>query len=145
MNKLVILAFATVLGAGLLIGFMMYRQLGTDSLTLSGTPELVENGSGSRCGEVVFDIRARSIGQWYFKVPKGSTLTGTMTVAGNRTYDVGFGIWSPTNRIVVIEPHRKHQVDFEVVGTIRGEYRFDFDNRHSSFTDKRVKVEVCLA
>ena len=145
MNKLVILAFAVVLGSGLLIGLLMYRQLGTESSTLTGTPELVANGSGSQCGEVAFEVGARSLGQWYYNLPKGKTLTGTVTVGGNDAYDVGFGIWSPTNRIVVIEPHRAHKIDFEVVGTIRGEYRFDFDNRHSSFTDKQVTVALCLA
>ena len=69
---------------------------------------------------------------------------GTVTVEGDEGKDVGFSIWSPTNRIVLFEPDRTHEVDFEVVGTIRGEYRFDFDNRHSSFTDKKVTVFLCL-
>lgn len=145
MNKLAILAFAAVLGSALTIGVVMYRQLGSDSLTLTGTPELVANGSGSQCGQIAFDIGARSVGQWYFEVPKGSTLTGTVTVGGDESKDVGLRIWSPVNRIVLLEPDRKHVVDFEVVGTIRGAYRFDFDNRHSSFTDKQVTVALCLA
>lgn len=63
---------------------------------------------------------------------------------GGKGKDVGFSIWSPTNRVVLFEQDRTHELDFEVVGTIRGDYRFDFDNRHSSFTDKKVTVSLCL-
>lgn len=145
MDKLVILAFAVVLGSGLTIGVLMYRQLGTESSTLTGTPELVANESGAQCGKIAFNVGARSLAQWYYNLPKGKTLTGTVTVGGNAAYDVGFGIWSPTNRIVMIERERAHEIDFKVVGTIRGEYRFDFDNRHSAFTDKRITLSLCLA
>lgn len=144
MNKLVILAFAVVLGSGLAIGVMMYRQLGTVNVTLSGTPELVTNSTGAECGEVTFEVKARSIGEWFFNVPKGKTFSGTVTVGGDETKDIGVSIWSPTNRIVVFIPERDHELDFEVVGTVRGDYRFDFDNRHSAFTDKKLRVSLCL-
>ncbi len=145
MQKFVILTMSVVLGSGLIIAFLMYRQLGTASLTLSGTPELVANSTGAECGEVALEVQARSLGKWYFNVPKGKTITGTVTVGGDGAKDIGVSIWSPTNRIVVFIPDRAHELDFEVIGTIRGEYRFDFDNRHSSFTDKQLTVAVCLA
>lgn len=144
MNKLVILAFLVVLGSGLAIAVMMYRQLGTVSMTLSGTPVLVTNSTGAECGEITFKVKARSIGEWSFNVPKGKTITGTVTVGGDEAKDIGVSIWSPTNRIVVFIPERDHELDFEVVGTIRGEYKFDFDNRHSAFTDKQLRVSLCL-
>jgi len=134
-----------LLSSGLLIAFLMYRQLGTESEVLNGTPELVANASGAECGEIAFSVGARSLGQWLFDVPKSKTITGTVIVDGEEGSDVGFSIWSPTNRVVLFEPDRSHEVDFEVVGTIRGAYRFDFDNRHSSFTDKKVTVSLCLA
>ena len=144
MNRLAILAFVVLLGAGVAIGVMMYRQLGTVNLTLTGTPQLVVNSAGAECGEVAFEVQARSIGEWHYNVPKGKTITGTVTVGGDETKDIGVTIWSPTNRIVVFIPDRGHQVEFEVVGTIRGEYRFDFDNRHSAFTEKKLTVSLCL-
>lgn len=144
MQKLIILTLVVLLASGLMISYMMYRQLGTAKQTLTGTPVLVANGSGAECGQVDFSVRARSVGSWFFEVPKSKTITGTMTVSGDQRKDVGLSIWSPTNRIVLIEPERTHELDFEVVGTIRGEYRFDFDNRHSSFTDKHVTVFLCL-
>ncbi len=145
MQKLVILTLTVLLVSGLGISYLMYRQLGTDSEMLSGTPELVANGNGAECGEVAFSVGARSIGKWFFEVPKAKTITGTVSVGGDASRDVGFSIWSPTNRVVLFEPDRTHELDFEVVGTIRGEYRFDFDNRHSGFTDKKITISLCLA
>ncbi len=145
MQKLIILTMSVLLAAGLGISYLMYRQLGTASEILSGTPELVSNGSGSDCGEISFSIGARSIAKWFFGVPKAKTITGTVTVGGDASKDVGLSIWSPVNRVVLFVPDRSHEMDFEVVGTIRGEYRFDFDNRHSSFTDKKVTVALCVA
>ncbi len=144
MQKLMTLTLLVLLASGLVISYLMYRQLGTDSQTLTGTPELVSNGSGAECGEVDFSIGARAVASWYFEVPKAKTITGTMTVGGDRSKDIRLSIWSPTNRIVLIEPERMHELDFEVPGTIRGQYRFDFDNRHSSFTDKHVTMYLCL-
>ncbi len=144
MNKLIILAFVVVLGAGLAIGVMMYRQLGTVEVTLTGTPVLVANSTGAECGEIRFQVKARSIGEWSFNVPKGKTITGTVTVGGSEAKDIGVSIWSPTNRIVVFIPERDHELEFEVVGTVRGDYKFDFDNRHSAFTDKNLTVSLCL-
>ena len=144
MQKFAVLMLTVLLASGLLIAFLMYRQLGTESVTLTGTPELVATGNGSECGEISFSVGARSIGKWFFNVPKSKTITGTVTVGGDASRDVGFSIWSPSNRVVLFEQDRTHELDFEVVGTIRGEYRFDFDNRHSSFTDKKVTVSLCL-
>ena len=144
MQKLIILTLTVLLASGLVISYMMYRQLGTATGTLTGTPELVSNGSGAECGEVDFSIKARSFASWFFEVPKAKTITGTMTVGGDSSKDIGMSIWSPTNRVVLHGPERTHELDFEVVGTIRGEYRFDFDNRHSAFADKRVTMYLCL-
>ena len=144
MQKLIILTLTVILASGLMISYMMYRQLGTATETLTGTPELVSNGSGAECGQVDFSVKARSVASWFFEVPKAKTITGTMTVGGDRTKDIRLSIWSPTNRVVLREPERIHELDFEVTGTIRGQYRFDFDNRHSSFTDKHVTMYLCL-
>ena len=144
MQKFIILTMSVILGSGLIIAFLMYKQLGTETATLSGTPELVANSTGAECGEVAFEVRARSLGEWYFNVPKGKTFTGTVTVGGDEAKDIGVTIWSPSNRIIFFNPDREHRIEFEVVGTIRGEYRFNFDNRHSTFTDKKLRVSLCL-
>ena len=145
MQKLIVISLLLVLGAGAAVSFLMYRQIGTDIVTLTGAPELVANGQGQACGDVGFAVKARSLGLWLYNVPKGKTLTGAFTVVGNDQQDIGFSIWSPTNRIVLFEEDRAHELEFEVVGTIRGEYRFEFDNRHSSFTEKKFTVTVCVA
>ena len=145
MQKLIVISLLLVLGAGAAVSFLMYRQIGTDIVTLTGAPELVANGQGQACGDVGFAVKARSMGRWLYNVPKGKTITGAFTVGGNDQQDLGFSIWSPTNRIVLFEADRAHELEFEVIGTIRGEYRFEFDNRHSAFTEKKFIVTVCVA
>ncbi len=145
MQNLIVITLFLVLAGGAAVSYVMYRQIGTDIVTLNGTPELVSNEQGQACGDVGFAIKARALGRWMYNVPKGKTITGGFTVGGNDQQDVGFSIWSPTNRIVLFEDDRAHELEFEVVGTIRGEYRFEFDNRHSSFTEKKLTVTVCVA
>ena len=84
MQKFAVLMLTVLLASGLLIAFLMYRQLGTESVTLSGTPELVATSNGAECGEISFSIWARSIGKWFFNVPKSKTIMGTVTVGGAR-------------------------------------------------------------
>ncbi|MCH8949512.1 MAG: emp24/gp25L/p24 family protein [Chloroflexi bacterium] len=85
-----------------------------------------------------------SLARSLYSVPKGKTITGAIIVRGNDQQDIGFSIWSPTNRIILFEEDRAHELEFEVVGTIRGDYRFEFDNRHSAFTEKKFTVTVCV-
>ena len=49
------------------------------------------------------------------------------------------------NWIVLLDEDRAHELEFEVAGTIRGDYRFEFDHRHSAFTEKKLTVTVCAA
>lgn len=67
MQKLIIITLSVILASGLLISYMMYRQLGTAKQTLTGTPVLVSNGSGGECGQVDFSVGARSVGSWFFR------------------------------------------------------------------------------
>jgi len=145
MQKFIGITLVALLCSGLVVGYIMYKQLGTATATLAAEPELVMNEQGAECGEVEFSVDARTLGQWYFEVPKAKTISGTITVSGDEGSDVGFSIWSPANRAVVFEGERQHQMDFVVEQTIRGAYRFDFDNRHSTFSDKQVTVALCVA
>ncbi len=145
MQKLIVITLFAILAAGASVGYLMYRQLGTATVTLGGAPELAATAGGQQCGDIGFSVKARSLGQWLYNVPKGKTISGTFSVSGNDSQDIGFSIWSPTNRVVQFETDRAHELEFEVVGTVRGNYRFDFDNRHSSFTEKDVTVSLCVA
>jgi len=144
-QKLIVISLLGILVAGVFVSYLMYRQLGTSTVALSGAPELTATADGQQCGDIGFSVKARSLGRWLYKVPKGKTITGTFSVSGGESQDIGFSIWSPTNRVVYFDADRAHELEFEVVGTIRGDYRFDFDNRHSSFTEKDVSVTLCLA
>lgn len=145
MGKLAVVVLLVFLAAGGAVVYVMYRQLGSDTVILEASPELIRNEQGALCADVQFDVGARSLGRWLFRVEKGQTISGVVSVAGDAQSDIGFGIWSPTNRVVVFNPRRAHEYEFEVPGTIRGDYRFDFDNRHSSFGGKQVSVSLCLA
>lgn len=145
MQKLIVISLLGVLAAGISISYLMYRQLGTGTVSLRGEPELVAAPGGQQCGDIGFSVKARALGQWLYNVPKGKTISGTVTVSGGESQDIGFSISSPVNRVVFSETEYAHERAFEVVGTVRGDYRFDFDNRHSSFTEKDVTVTLCLA
>lgn len=145
MQKMAILALLVIAAAGVVIAYMMYRQLETGTVTLEATPQLEVNAQGQRCGDVNLMVEARSLGRWMLPVEDGQTVTGVVAVEGDETSDIGFRIWSPTNRPVLTGAERTHQQEFELVSTIRGEYRFEFDNRHSTFTPKQVTVSLCLA
>ena len=145
MQKLIVVSLLGVLVAGLFVGYLMYRQLGTSTIALDGAPELSVTADGQECGDIGFSVKARALGRWLYTVPKGKTITGAFSVSGAENQDIGFSIWSPTNRAVYFDSDRAHELEFEVVGTVRGDYRFDFDNRHSSFTEKDVSVTLCLA
>lgn len=144
MQKLIATMIAALLLSGLVVAFIMYKQLGTDTVTLAASPDLEPTADGD-CGSVDLSIGARTLGQWYFEVPKAKTITGTVVVNGGESSDVGFSIWSPTNRVVVFNSTRTHETDFTVEQTIHGQYRFEFDNRHSTFTSKDVTVDLCVA
>jgi hypothetical protein len=123
----------------------MYRQLRTGAITLEAAPQFEMNEQGVLCGDVDLLLRARSLSLWTLDVEKGQNVTGVITVDGNENRDIGLSIWSPSDHLVLFAPERAHEHEFELPNAIRGGYRFEFDNRHSSFTDKRIDVTVCLA
>lgn len=145
MRNMAVLALAVVLSVGLAMSYIMYRQLGTGTITLEASPRLERNGEGALCGDVDFVVAARRLGRWMLRTEKGQTISGVVAVDGGDDLDIGLSIWAPTNRRVFYEPERLHRQEFEVAATIRGDYRFEFDNRHSTFMQKRVRVSLCLA
>ena len=77
MQKLIVLTLTLILGSGLVVAFVMYKQLGTDTTLLNGDAQLVSNGQGAECGEVSLSVGARTVGHWYFEVPKAKTITSS--------------------------------------------------------------------
>ena len=134
-----------VLGVGVSFGYYMYRQLGTGTVTLSATPEFAPTADGSLCSSVDLTLSARSLSRWPLLMEDGQNLSGSFAVKGGPGTDIGFSIWSPTNRVVHLEPKRIHGGEFELLSTIRGEYDFEFDNRHSTFTGKHIELELCVS
>ncbi len=145
MQKWALIVLVVFLAAGLAIAFFMYRQLGTSTVTLEASPNFEVNAQGESCGDVTFEIGARSLGQWMFLVEGDRNVTGVVKVDGSETDDVGVSIWSPSNRPILVRLAPQHEQEFELISTIRGEYRFEFDNRHSALNSKRVKVSLCVA
>ncbi len=145
MRLLAMLLVVVALGAGAGMVYLMYRTLDTNTVVLSASPQFEQSGEAGLCGEVDLQIGARSVGRWLLAMEAGQTMSGVVAVQGNESSDIGFRIWSPSNRLVLFEPRRTHRQEFEVGPTIRGEYRFEFDNRHSAFTGKQVKVSICLS
>lgn len=146
MQKWALLVLGVVLASGLAMSYGMYRQLGTsNTVTLEASPNFEVNAQGESCADVTFEISARLLGQWMFLVEEGRNVTGVVTVDGSETNDVGVSIWSPTNRPILVRRAPQHEQEFELISTIRGEYRFEFDNRHSVLNSKHVTVSLCVA
>ena len=139
------LAMLIVLLVGITFGYIMYRQLGTGDETLSATPVFVATGDGSRCADVDLSVKARTLGSWQLVLEDGLFISGSVVVNGGVDSNIGFRIWSPSNRLVFHTPQRIHEQEFELGGSIRGGYTFEFDNRHSAFTRKNVTLVICLA
>lgn len=134
-----------VLLSGLGVSYLVYRQLDTDTVLLQAPPQLEQSETGALCGNAAFAVSARTLGLWMLSVEKGQMVSGVVTVAGEEDADIGLKVYSPSNKLVLYEPDRKHQLTFELPPGIRGDYRFEFDNRHSAFAGKDIAVEVCFA
>ncbi len=139
------LALLSVLAVGLGVSYLVYRQLDSETVLLEASPQLKPNGDGAACGTAAFEIDARTTGLWLFPVKKGQVLSGVVNVVGDEDADIGLKIFSPHNRLVLYESERQHHHEFELPPAVRGNYRFEFDNRHSTFTEKDIAVRVCLA
>lgn len=144
MRSIVMLAIAVVMGAGLGISYLIYRQLDTSTVALEASPQFERNEQGVLCGEVDFVVEARSLGRWLLPVEKAQTISGVVAVDGGQHLDIGFRILSPNNRLVLFHSERAQRHEFEVARTIRGDYQFEFDNRHSTLTEKQLTVSICL-
>lgn len=139
-----IVTMLVVIFAGVAVSYLVYKQLDTKMVDLPAAITLERTGDGGRCGDVDFIVGARTMGLWPLRVEKGQTISGVVTVDGREDLDVGLRIKSPSNRLVFREVKRLHRQEFEMTGTIRGEYLFEFDNRHSALTEKHIMVSVCV-
>ena len=144
MRVLAISALLAVMVGGLVVSYLMYKQLDTKTVDLAAAVELEGTADRGRCGEVDFVLAARTLGHWPLPVEKGQTISGVVAVDGRADLDVGLSIKSPSNRLVFRDVNREHSQEFELTGTIRGEYVFEFDNRHSALTEKHITVSVCV-
>jgi hypothetical protein len=135
--------FLVVVGAA--ISFVVYRQLETKTALIEAPVALAATEAGSRCGTVAFAVEPRTLGVWYFPAGEGQTISGFFAVEGDEARDVGFRVISPQNRFVADDVERSHVRAFELDAAVRGDYRFEFDNRHSMFTAKRIGLAVCLS
>ncbi len=134
-----------VLAGGLGIAYIVYKQMDTGTVVITAEAHLEQTETGARCGDTTFTVDARTIGAWALRVDKGVIISGSVIVDGNEDYDIALRIYSPTNRPVFFEGNRMHEIEFELAPAVRGDYTFEFDNRHSTFTEKDLIVSVCLA
>lgn len=144
MRALAISALLAVMVAGLFVSYLMYKQLDTKTVDLTAPIELEGTADRGRCGDVDFILAARTLGLWPLRVEKGQTISGVVAVDGGADLDVGLSIKSPSNRLVFRDANREHRQEFQLTETIRGEYLFQFDNRHSALTEKHIMVSVCV-
>ena len=144
MQAVGIVTLLLVILGGVAVSYLVYKQLDTKIVDLPAAIELEGTEDRGRCGDVDFVVGARTVGRWPLRVEKGQTISGVVAVDGAKDLDVGLRIKSPSNRLVFREVKRQHRQEFELTGTIRGEYLFEFDNTHSALTQKHIVVSVCI-
>jgi hypothetical protein len=145
MRLVLMVALLLVLGAGVGVSYLVYRQMDTRTVRLDAPPRLVQSENGDLCGQADFVLKPRTVGEWVLSLQKGQTVSGFVVVAGRDDADIGLRIYSPSNRLVFSDTKRSPRPAFEVPALIRGDYLFKFDNRHSVFTDKQVTVAICVS
>lgn len=136
-------AAIALLASGAGASYVVFKQLDTKTAVIEAAPQFALAEDGSLCGSVTFILEPRTLGYWWLNAEKGTRMSGVATVVGNESLDIGLRVYSPSNRLLLADPERHHAPRFDLPAEIRGEYRFEFDNRHSVFTDKEITVSVC--
>lgn len=137
------LALLIILGGGVAASYVIYRLMETETVVIEASAPWQDRADGSRCMTAAMNVRSRTLGVWYLSVPEDVDLTGTVSVAGSGDEDVGLRIYSPANRSVYRSTKRMHDGAFAFPASVRGDYRFEIDNRHSSFASKDVTLSIC--
>ena len=145
MRLILIVAAFAILASGAVASYVVFKQLDTKTAVIEAAPQFEPADDGSLCGSVTFVLEQRTVAYWWLSAEKGTRITGSATVAGNKSLDIGLRVYSPSNKLLLGEPERHHAPRFELPVEVRGDYRFEFDNRHSIFTDKEITVSVCMA
>jgi hypothetical protein len=145
MRFVAMLALLLVLGGGIAVAYTVYRQLDTKTVLIDAAGQWEQRDDGSSCETVAFAVGARTTGLWYVASGGAAKMWGSLEVEGTVDKDVGLEVYTPSNRVAYRAEQRMHQGLFELAADVRGDYRFQVDNRHSAFTKKRVTLFVCVA
>lgn len=143
MRVLAGLILLLVLAGGVAASYVIYRLMETKTVAIEAAAQWQDQPDGSRCTTATFVVEARTLGVWYVSAPEDVGIAGTLAVAGSADEDVGLRVYSPVNRAVYRAERRMHEGSFQFAAEVRGDYRFEIDNRHSSFAEKDVTLSVC--
>ena len=135
----------SLIGTGFVVSYLIFRQMETKTVVFAEEVELERAPKGAMCGDVKLVVGGRTLGQWSLLIEEGDVLSGVVAVEGIGALDVLLNITSPNNDLIYWGRSPEHRQTFEVKDTIRGEYLFEFDNRHSALTSKTVIVSVCVS
>lgn len=125
------------------MSYALYGELHSETVTIEAAPQVIVSPDGAHCEAMVFKLESRRQGELYVRAEEGQFIDGRVGVQGPAERDVIVRVYSPHNRVVL--PGRKqHDLDFSIPAVIRGDYLFQFDNRHSILTDKTIEFSYCL-
>jgi hypothetical protein len=143
MRFLAALVLLFILAGGVAASYVIYRLIETQTVRIEASAPWQDMADGSRCMTAAFEVGSRTLGVWYLSSPEDVNVFGTVSVAGSGDEDVGLRIYSPANRNVYRAQQRMHEGSFQFEAQVRGDYRYEIDNRHSSFAKKDVTLSVC--
>jgi hypothetical protein len=135
--------FGIVAAVGVSLAYIAYRHADTSTVLLDGAPLVAAAANGEMCGDQYLIVDERTLGQWYLELPENAQVALTVTAGADASHDIGLSVWSPSNKMVWVAEYRAHVHQVELTAELRGGYRFDFDNRHSTFTAKALDGAFC--
>jgi hypothetical protein len=144
MRNLGMLVLLLVLAASIGAAYVIYQHMETKTVALQAEALWQPRDDGASCASVPLTVDARTMGLWAVPAGENATITATVAVEGSTDLDLGLTVYSPNNRMVYRSAERFHEESFEIAAEVRGDYRLELDNRHSTFTKKDVLVSVCV-
>ena len=73
----------------------------------------------------------------------GTKVAFYFAVQSGGSFDVDYSVVGPTDK-VILDGTKERQGDFVFTATVKGEYRFCFDNEMSTFAEKMVDFEIAV-
>lgn len=88
-------------------------------------------------------LAAHELACFYTTASKGAKVSVYFAVQSGGSFDVDYRIIGPQEKVIV-EGTKERQADHVFTATVKGDYRVCFNNKMSTFQDKKVDFEITV-